>query len=276
MFPQDVPRLGLGTRCRSGSIVSAQSLRAGFPCCTLSLAMGLFGPPNVARLEARRQIPKLIKALDYRGDDFVCTNAADALGRLGAVEAVGRLAVLCRIGHDRVGPAAVEALERIGAASTDDSVRSTIIAALIDAVESSGPGGPQLTCQHDDDFEANRCRARYESSKVIFARSWNEGLHRRSVAAAALRRFPEPRVVEALLACLERHHEVVRDFHTRRAAAESLGAIKDARAIPGLEAALHDQHEDVRHAASLALRAITRAQNPTLSSPAGRGDVSAG
>ncbi len=218
--------------------------------------MGLFGPPNIARLEARRKIPRLIKALDYRGDSWVRCKAARALANLGAVEAVDRLAELCKWGDSEVAPAAIEALARLAEASADAGVGSRVIDALIRALEASDSGQPSSPPRGSDDFEAYRSRARWESSRPIYERVWDEGVYRRMLAAQALGRFRDARAVDPLLACLRNHHFVMRDFHTRRAAAESLRHIGDPRAIPGLEASLQDGDEGVRQEIRMAILSL--------------------
>ncbi len=45
--------------------------------------MPLFGPPNVAKLEAKRDAPGLIKALGSQKDGPVRKAAAGALGQIG-------------------------------------------------------------------------------------------------------------------------------------------------------------------------------------------------
>jgi hypothetical protein len=45
--------------------------------------MGLFGPPNVAKMEAKRDMLGLIKALSYQKSASVRQAAAKALGELG-------------------------------------------------------------------------------------------------------------------------------------------------------------------------------------------------
>ena len=46
--------------------------------------MPLFGPPDVKKLEAKRDVKKLIKAMGYKDDEKVRTDALEALGRIGA------------------------------------------------------------------------------------------------------------------------------------------------------------------------------------------------
>lgn len=45
--------------------------------------MGLFGPPNIEKLKARKDITGLIKALGYKKDQHVRISAAHALGEIG-------------------------------------------------------------------------------------------------------------------------------------------------------------------------------------------------
>jgi hypothetical protein len=53
---------------------------------------GLFGPPNVEKLKAKRDVKKLIKALNYEKNASVRQAAAEALGEINdAQQAVGPL-----------------------------------------------------------------------------------------------------------------------------------------------------------------------------------------
>jgi len=72
--------------------------------------MPIFGSPDVPKLEAKADIPALIKALDYQKDPAVCRAAAQALGRLRAPQAVD--ALLAALAH--IPAAAASALGAIG------------------------------------------------------------------------------------------------------------------------------------------------------------------
>ena len=50
--------------------------------------MGLFGPSNVAKLKAKRDVKGLIKASGYKKDLYVCIPAAKALWDIGGALAV--------------------------------------------------------------------------------------------------------------------------------------------------------------------------------------------
>ena len=57
----------------------------------MSFLQGLFGPPNVSKLIAKRNIHGLIKALRYRKDSDIRSRAAIGLGELRAAQAVDPL-----------------------------------------------------------------------------------------------------------------------------------------------------------------------------------------
>lgn len=62
---------------------------------------GLFGPPDVQKLKANRDIDGLIKALDYEKDLSVRSAAADALGKTGDAPAVEPLITVLKDGKMR-------------------------------------------------------------------------------------------------------------------------------------------------------------------------------
>src|SRR5215467_11160530 len=90
---------------------------------TMSL-FGLFRPPNVEALEAKRDVQSLIKALGYQKRDNVRQAAAEALGKVGA-PAVEPLIAALKEGY--MHAAATEALSKIGAPAVEP-----LIAALKD------------------------------------------------------------------------------------------------------------------------------------------------
>jgi HEAT repeat protein len=76
--------------------------------------MGLFGPPDVTRLRAKSDVSGLIKALDYKGDRQVASEAAAALGEIKDPRAVRPLLDAVRFGFNA---RAADALGEIGDAS---------------------------------------------------------------------------------------------------------------------------------------------------------------
>lgn len=77
--------------------------------------MPLFGPPDIAKLQAKRDVAALIKLLAHK-DASLRARAAEALGTLRAPEAVAPLiAALTDADREVVRPAARGALAAIGA-----------------------------------------------------------------------------------------------------------------------------------------------------------------
>lgn len=89
--------------------------------------MFLFGPPNVKKMKARRDMQGLIKALRYKKDDKTCKAAAEALVEIGA-PAVEMLIAALRDSDDDVRQSAAMALGEIG----DARAVEPLIAALAD------------------------------------------------------------------------------------------------------------------------------------------------
>ena len=75
--------------------------------------MGLFGPPNIEKLKAKKDVDGLIKALTHR-DESVRKIAAEALGDVGGLRAVDPLTAAMRDEATPVAIAAAEALGKIG------------------------------------------------------------------------------------------------------------------------------------------------------------------
>ena len=95
--------------------------------------MPLFGnanPPNVDELEAKRDVPGLIKALGYEKDSGVRSAAAIALRQTGDPRVVQPLMAALKDVDEEVRLAAAQALGEIGAAAVEP-----LIVALNDADE---------------------------------------------------------------------------------------------------------------------------------------------
>ena len=72
--------------------------------------MPLFGPPNVEKLKAKRDVKGLIKALGYQEDDEIRSRAAAALGEIGDTRAVEPLIAALKDSRYSVGQQAALAL----------------------------------------------------------------------------------------------------------------------------------------------------------------------
>ncbi|UCC39697.1 MAG: HEAT repeat domain-containing protein, partial [Candidatus Aminicenantes bacterium] len=76
--------------------------------------MSLFGPPDVAKLEKKRNVTGLIKALSYKNDISVCIQAARALGKIGNSNATKPLVDALNHENESVRIASVRSLGQIG------------------------------------------------------------------------------------------------------------------------------------------------------------------
>ena len=74
--------------------------------------MGLFGPPNVNEMKAKRDVKGLMKALAYKKDSGVRKAAATALGQIGSLREETQLALTetARDSNPEVAAAATVAL----------------------------------------------------------------------------------------------------------------------------------------------------------------------
>ncbi|MGD0248620.1 MAG: HEAT repeat domain-containing protein [Candidatus Limnocylindrales bacterium] len=253
--------------------------------------MGLFGSPNVKRLEARGDVPGLLDAMWYEKDVAVRVGAAAALGRIGDPRAVEPLFAVAR---DRNSPephrqAAVVALGKIGPPA---------IESLTTALEDSSADLREATA---------RVLGRMGAPAVglLSAALKDPSAGVREAAAKALGEIGNPGAVEGLSAALTDSSAGVRqsaakalarigwtsesgqtgeayrlvqqrdwagcvrlggpavdpllaalkrrDRRVRASAAEALGKIANPRAAKALVATLGDSDEKVRRAATGAL-----------------------
>ena len=193
--------------------------------------MPLFGPPNVEKLGARRDIAGLAKALAYKKDWKVRTAAARALGDIGAPAVEPLIAALKDNGLSGVREAAAEALGKIG----DPRAVEPLIAALKDG--------------NSDVRKAAEALGKIGDPRAVepLIAALIHGLsYYREAAAEALVKIGAP-AVEPLIAALK--------GSGMRKAAEALVKI-GAPAVEPLIAALKDGDFDVRKAAAGALGEI--------------------
>ena len=221
--------------------------------------MFLFGPPNVEKMKARRDVNGLIKALGYKKDEYVRWYTARALGEIKDPRAVEPL--IAALGDERsdVRQAAAEALGKI----KDPRAVEPLIAALGDersdmrqaAAKALGAIGdartmePLIAALKDAEWRVREAAAQaldhlgWEPAQDEIAgwywiakRDWDK-----CVALGAL-------TVEPLIAALKDA-----GWSVRADAAKALGKIGDPRVVEPLIAALKDKDEYVRKAADEAL-----------------------
>src|ERR1035437_8186047 len=157
--------------------------------------MGLFGPPNVAKLKARGSVNGLLKALEYRDHSGVRKAAAEALGQIGDPRAVERLATRLKDSNGSVRKVAVEALVKTGASAVDalaTALEDRGLDARIDAAGALGQIGDP--------------RAVEPLAVALKDRDGGVG----KAAAEALGRIGDPSAVEPLVTALENRDRGVR------------------------------------------------------------------
>lgn len=104
--------------------------------------MGLFGPPNVEKMKAKRDVEGLIKALDYQKEPGIRKAAAAALGQLGDARAVAPLIAALRDGYLR--KTAAEALDHLGWQPTQDENGARYLIVMGEVDKCAAIGAPAV------------------------------------------------------------------------------------------------------------------------------------
>ena len=87
---------------------------------------GLFGPPNIEKLKAKRNVQGLIKALIYKKDATVRRDALEALGAIGDARAVEPLIAALKDSELYVRLGGAKALGEIGDARAVESLSAAL------------------------------------------------------------------------------------------------------------------------------------------------------
>lgn len=191
--------------------------------------MSLFGPPNIEKLEAKRDVNGLIKALEYRKDiGHTASAAAEALGRLGDLVAVEPLIVALRDSPPSIPWSAAVALGLLG----DVRAVEPLIALLRTSTISAFPVVEALGRLGD-------ARAVEPLLKLLREYAISSADHKaeQRKATEAIVQIGPP-AIPVLVAVLANRRE---NRLIREAAAMVLGQTGDARAFESLIAALEDR-----------------------------------
>jgi HEAT repeat protein len=223
---------------------------------------GLFGAEKIERLEAKRNVPGLIKRLEKKNDPDLeaPARAAEALGRIGDARAVEALLKAASDGDFRLQEKAKQSLEKIGAPAVEALIRALgDIVLQPRAAEVLGrigaPAVKSLMAALEDGDEQVRLHAADLLGSLGDARAVDAliralgGADKRLGVNAgyALCQIGAP-AVEALIEALE-----TGNAQMRQNAAETLGKIGDRRAVEPLLPALEDADAEVRNQAAGAL-----------------------
>jgi HEAT repeat protein len=250
--------------------------------------MGLFGPPDVAKLQAKRDARGLIKALAYPKDAAVRRaaavalggmkaaealealidalhdsaadvrgNAACALGLIGDLRAVEPLVAVLKTGEGHMRWMAAASLGQIG----DARAVEPLVAALKDkdadraAAAALGQiGNARAVEQLVATLKADKWYVRKAAAEALDRSGWRPD--RGQVGAAywlAKQKWDDcvaigTPAVELLIAALNDEEVLV-----RKGAAQALGGIGDRQAVEPLIALLQDKDPDMRTRAAAAL-----------------------
>ena len=202
--------------------------------------MNIFGPPNIEKLKNKGNINKLIRALGYKDNHGVRTNAAKALGELENNIAIPDLVLALDDPHAEVRKAAVNALGKIH----DESVVDKIAQKLA-----------------DEDFSVQEA-----TIHVLEKFRWNPS----KAQVRALGKFKEMPALDAIAKLLKDEERSIRDEaqktlplflnannrNVRKKGTMLLGEFKISEAVPELLLALEDPDAEVRVAAVIALNHI--------------------
>lgn len=195
----------------------------------MSLISGLFGPPNIKNFKEKKNVEKLIQALDYENDPKIRWEAAKALGELKENRALNQLILKLDDSDVDVRSCAADALEKIGW-HPDKTNEALYLVAKRDFSGCVKIGAPCV-------------------EPLIKKLLIGNDAHNREKAAETLGKIGDHRAVEPLIKILHDNNEEV-----RKEAVNALGKIGDGRATEPLIQAFKDYY--LENAACAALRDI--------------------
>ncbi|MFQ5569504.1 MAG: HEAT repeat domain-containing protein [Rhodothermales bacterium] len=174
--------------------------------------MGLFGPPDIDKLAARGRVKPLIRALKHKNYK-VARGAAEALGKLGDMQAFDSLIRALADRRTVVRIAAADALAKLGDVRAVDP--------LIELLRANEWQVRPVAAQ------ALGTLADARAVEPLIDALGDRRLKVRRAAVQALKRFKDTRTVETLIGLLG-------DSHLRDDVVKMLGTLKDPRAVEPL------------------------------------------
>jgi HEAT repeat protein len=223
--------------------------------------MGIFGPPNIEKLKAKRKTKALIKALQYPNVE-VRTAAAEALGQVNNSQAIESIIDL--IGKNADDPEILNiyaiALGNIGAHAADPLIKfiengikdNNIRDAVATAIAKIGTPSIESLINSLDTFEPDKTiymaieKIGYPAVEHIINAAKNGKICKINLIEA-FEYIGAPALDPLIIALSDK------DANIREVAAGGLGIFKDKSTIDPLNKLLSDKDENVRAAAVSAL-----------------------
>jgi HEAT repeat protein len=194
--------------------------------------MGLFGPPNIEKMKAKRDVNGLCYIVTEDKDPILRCNAAKALGEIGDVRAVESLIFALEDRNVALRKAAAEALGKIGDVRADTplwkaSRRDPMLVEISEALLKirGSQRIKKMIAEHDVEglLSALKDKGRYEK--------WN--------AITALGDLKDVRAIDPIIPMLNEWESDI-----KKAAIDALIKIGDARAVKPMIALLKNQRSD--------------------------------
>lgn len=200
--------------------------------------MGLFGPPNIEKLKAKKDVQGLIKALSYPKDEVVRISAAQVLGELGDRQAINALIIMLEDKALWVRHTATRSLGKIADPQAVDALIALCkrepdnLAALEGLIESGSDQVTEILLAALRSYDVN---IRVKAAEGLNKLDWKPTLPEDKAAAfiaskewTKLKKLGHA-AVEELSIALE-----VNDWHVNEQCAILLGQIGDKRAVEPL------------------------------------------
>lgn len=221
------------------------------------IKMPQFGPPDVEKMKAKRDVNGLIKALDYDKDTAIRKAAAKALGQIGGHRAVKALVAVLKdkvihfdaafalrdLGWEPQGESGAWYWIALREPKKAGSIGSAAVKPLIAALKVM-----DHDMKHAEAVETLGMMGDLRAVEPLIESLKDENESVRAQAAKALGRMGGSRAIEPLIASLKDPYE-----YTGGTAAEELGKLGATQAVEPLIAALKGGKKYVRCKAALAL-----------------------
>ena len=237
-----------------------------------SLKMGIFGPPNIERMKAHKNIKGLVKVMRSSKESRLSADAAKALGEIGDASVIQPLLDKYGADHYYSSDVAAGALIEMAGRMQEIDLTSQLLNKWIAELSPKGLMYSGSGVHYDgDDEEFSWEWAKEEQRRIRQREYWDWGAGCRQAAARALGELRDARAVDALVQCLKTHNISSYDDHTRRFAAEALGKIRDPRAIKPLEEALQESEGRVFRDEAITALGKFGVSPPNFRNPINRG-----